>query len=62
MIARSEPRLITVIRRLADLQGAAFLSPSELAELNALRMELADRWPRVGETLALAYVTDLTGQ
>jgi hypothetical protein len=50
-----EPELITVVRRLADLEQQDELGAGELGELNRLRREL-DRWPEVNAALAVAYV------
>lgn len=55
-MARREPELVTIIKRLADLEAAAFLTPGQMRELNALRIELENRWPEVGLALAAAYV------
>ena len=52
-----EPLLVTVIKRLAELEGAAFLTPSQMRELNELRMELHEKWPAVSVALAHAYAT-----
>ena len=54
---RSEPLLVTVIKRLAELESRAFLSPSEMCELNELRIELGEKWPAVATAVAAAYVT-----
>jgi hypothetical protein len=54
---RSEPLLVTVIKRLAELEGAAFLAPSEMHELNEIRKELSEKWPKVSAALARAYLT-----
>ncbi len=51
-----EPELVTVIKRLAELEGAAFLSPSQMRELNRLRIRLDEHWPEVGAALAHAYL------
>lgn len=55
-MSRPEPRLVTVIKRLADLETLPSLLPSEMHELNQLRIELGEKWPAVGIALALAYV------
>lgn len=54
---RPEPLLVTVIKRLADLESRAFLAPPELRELNALRIELGEKWPEVSRALVRACVT-----
>ncbi len=54
---RPEPELVTIIRRLADLEQQDQLAVSELDELNALRVRLFDTWPQVGAVLARAYVS-----
>jgi hypothetical protein len=54
---RTEPRLITVIKRLAELEAGAFLTPQQMRELNALRIELHDGWPEVSLALAHAYMS-----
>ena len=56
---RREPRLVTIVRRLTDLEAAAFLNPAEMHELNQLRTELADGWPEVSDALASAYLQAL---
>lgn len=56
---RREPRLVTIIRRLTDLEAAAFLNPAEMGELNQLRLELEDGWPEVSAALASAYLQAL---
>jgi len=53
---RGEPELITVIRRLADLEATAFLSPSQMRELNGLRIRLSEEWPAVAEAVVYAYL------
>jgi hypothetical protein len=51
-----EPELVTVIKRLAELEARDHLGSPELHELNALRQSLAERWPHVGAALADAYM------
>jgi hypothetical protein len=51
-----EPRLITVIKRLADLEARGFLKPSEMSELNRLRVALAEDWPEVSAAVVRAYL------
>lgn len=52
-----EPLLVTVIKRLAELEGAAFLTPSQMHELNELRIELHEKWPEVSAAIVYAYLT-----
>ena len=52
-----EPRLVTVIKRLAELEALAE-DDADLSELNRLRIELGDRWPEVSAALAHAYVSE----
>jgi hypothetical protein len=51
-----EPELVTIIKRLADLEARAFLAPGEMRDLNALRQDLQSRWPEVSAALAHAYL------
>ena len=53
---RPEPELVTIIRRLADLEQQDTLAPGEVSELNALRLRLSVSWPEVAAALAHAYV------
>jgi len=55
-----EPRLVTVIKRLAHLEAAGLLTHDQKTELNRLRTELAARWPEVANALAHAYVSEGT--
>ena len=57
MTARSEPRLVTVIKRLAELEARSTLTFSEMQELNRLRIEL-EEWPEVAAALAHAYLQE----
>ena len=52
----SEPRLVTVIKRLAELEASDGLTESGLRELNALRTELQEGWPEVSKSLITAYL------
>jgi hypothetical protein len=51
-----EPELVTIIKRLADLEARAFLAPAGMHELDGLRQILSERWPEVGAALAAAYL------
>ena len=54
-ILRAAPsELQPIIRRLAELESRAFLSPLEMHELNDLRIELQP-WPEINAALAAAY-------
>ena len=55
-MTRPEPRLVTIIKRLAELESRTFLDTQELRELNRLRIELGENWPEVSGALARAYV------
>lgn len=55
-MSRREPELIEVIRRLADLEATAFLSPPQMRELNGLRRRLNEEWPEVAAAVAHAYL------
>lgn len=59
--ARTTPRLVTIIRRLTNLEDRAFLTQAEGHELNRLRRELADGWPEVSGALAAAYLGAASG-
>jgi hypothetical protein len=57
----AEPRLIAIIRRLADLQALPDWLPSETQEINRLRAELFEGWPEVSAALACAYLQAAAG-
>ena len=52
----SEPRLVTVIKRLAELEASGPLDAPQMRELNALRAELQEDWPEVSKSLVTAYL------
>ncbi len=53
---RPEPELVTIIRRLADLEAQDELTDAELHELNALRVRLFEFWPDAAMAVVRAYV------
>ena len=54
-MARPEPRLVTIIKRLAELEAKDELSPAEVHDLNEQRKAL-EEWPEVNGALAMAYL------
>jgi len=58
---RPEPELVTIIRRLSDLEQQDELGLGEISELNALRLWLSVSAPEVGAELAHAYVAVAAG-